>query len=227
MDIDKISDRFNQTAENYDKQRKYFIPCFDDYYASGISFLADTGNNFKSILDLGAGTGLLTQYLYEKFPSAEFTLLDVSEQMLEVARLRFYDKNNFIFSICDYSKELPAGLYDLIASALSIHHLENYDKAKLYSNIYDKLGDGGYFINIDQFNASSKFINDNYNKWWYKFISTGCISEKDRDAWLKRRELDRENTIDETKSMLKDAGFKTLECIYSYMKFGVVLAIKH
>ena len=44
--------------------------------------------------------------------------------------------------------------------------------------------------------------------------------------WLQRRELDRENTIQETLELLKQSGFKQAECIYSYMKFGVILAIK-
>ena len=34
------------------------------------------------------------------------------------------------------------------------------------------------------------------------------------------------NTIYETIDMLKKSGFKNVECIYSYLKFGVILASK-
>jgi tRNA (cmo5U34)-methyltransferase len=226
MEIDKISGSFDKVAEIYDKQRRFFIPCFDDYYGTTVSFLAKAKKNFKSILDLGAGTGLVTKYLFDQFPDADYTLFDASDKMVEVARERFSGMKNFKFIISDYSKELPIAGFDLIASALSIHHLENDAKLKLYKAIYNKLPDNGYFLNLDQFNANTVMMNDLYNQWWYDFIKKSKITEKEMESWLVRRELDRENTIDETKDMLMQAGFKIIECIYSYMKFGVILAIK-
>lgn len=226
MDIEKISERFNEIAHKYDEQRKFFIPCFDDFYGTSISFLSECRNDFRSVLDLGAGTGLLTEYLYRQYPDADFTLVDISEQMLKVAKMRFENMNNIEYIISDYSKALPDKKFDLIASALSIHHMESESRESLYGMIYDKLETGGYLINLDQFNAGSDFINSRYNKWWYEFIKSSGITEKEFESLLKRRELDRENTIDETKSMLKKTGFAHTECIYSYMKFGVILAVK-
>ena len=226
MEIDKITAGFNLIAQKYDEQRRCFIPYFDDFYQTGISLISKIRNDFNSILDLGAGTGLLTKYLFEKFPNANFTLVDVSEQMLEIARQRFLNMNNFKFVISDYSKELPSKQFDLIASALSIHHLANNSKSDLYYNIYNNLSDNGCFINLDQFNASSDLMNDYYNKWWYDYIRQSKISQKEQDLWLQRRELDRENTISESMIFLKQLGFKHVECIYIYMKFGVILAIK-
>ncbi len=226
MEIEKITERFNQTAFNYDEQRKFFIPCYKDYYETSISFLSHCKNDFKSVLDLGAGTGLLTKYLYQKFPSAFFTLVDVSEQMLEIAKIRFKNQMNIEYIISDYSKTFPKQKFDLIASALSIHHLDNDSKMNLYSLIYENLEKDGFLINLDQFNSNSNLINEQYNKWWYQYIKNSSISEKDRESWLGRRELDQENTIDETILMLKKIGFKHCECIYSFMKFGVILAIK-
>ena len=226
MDIEKITERFNQVAEKYDEQRRFFIPCFDDYYITSISFLSNCRNDFKSILDLGAGTGLLTKYLIERFPSALYTLVDISEQMMDIAKSRFKNNKNIEYIISDYSKIIPQKKFALIASALSIHHLENELKINLYSMIYDNLENGGYLINLDQFNSNSEIINNNYIKWWYKYIKDNKISEKDRESWIKRRELDIENTVDDTKSILIRAGFKNVDCIYSYMNFGVILAIK-
>lgn len=226
MNIEKISERFDQAASKYDEQRRFFIPCFDDYYHTSISFLADCGNNFQSILDLGAGTGLLTKYLMEQFPNASFSLVDVSEQMLSEAKSRFKDRSNVEFISSDYSRTLPEKHFDLVASALSIHHLDEDSKFRLYKMIFEKLDKGGYLINLDQFNSGSGFINESYNKWWYDYIRNSPIVEKDRQSWLKRRELDKENTIDETKAMLYKIGFSQVECIYSFMKFGVILAIK-
>jgi tRNA (cmo5U34)-methyltransferase len=226
MEIEKIKDRFNLVAQKYDEQRRFFIPCFDDYYQTSILFLSKIRPDFKTILDLGAGTGLLTKYLYEKFPNAKYTLVDASEQMIDIAKQRFENMDNFSFVISDYSKELPSNQFDLITSALSIHHLENDSKSVLYSNIYNNLPDNGCFINLDQFNAASDLLNNYYNQYWYDYIGQSAILEKERDLWLQRRELDRENTIEESVVLLKQLGFKHVECIYRYMKFGVILAIK-
>ncbi|MBN1501046.1 MAG: methyltransferase domain-containing protein [Spirochaetes bacterium] len=226
MNIDKISGRFNQVAEKYDEQRRFFIPCFDDYYATSISFLKSCRNDFNSILDLGAGTGLLTNFLFDKYPEAHFTLVDISGKMLEISKLRFQNLNNFEYIISDYSQKLPAKKHELIASGLSIHHLNENEKKNLYLMIFENLENNGYFINIDQFNAESNLLNNNYNKYWYNYIYANVPEKNDIESWKKRRELDRENTIDETKGMLKKAGFSKVECIYSFMKFAVILAVK-
>ena len=224
MEIDKVSERFNQVSEKYDEQRKSFVPCYDDYYGTSIDFLSKLNKNFNYILDLGAGTGLLTKYLVDFFPDAKYTLVDVSEQMLDISRKRFTGKDNFEYLVYDYSKKIPQGKYDLIASALSIHHLEDKDKSFLYSNIHRHLNGNGYFINLDQFNASSEAMNDHYNEYWYNQINESKISTSEKASWLKRRDLDKENTIYETIDMLKESGFKNVECIYCYLKFGVILA---
>ena len=226
MNREQIAERFSQIAKKYDEQRKMFIPCFDDYYGLSVSFLKKIRNDIREILDLGAGTGLLTKRLYDEYPNASYTLVDISEQMLEVARQRFAGLDNFKYLVLDYSTELPHGKFDLIASALSLHHIENEDKLLLYSNIYNKLEDNGCLLNLDQFNASSEEMNQRYNDYWYEYINASGITPENYASLLKRRELDRENTIDETKRLLSEAGFRNVECIYSYLKFGVFFAEK-
>ena len=146
--------------------------------------------------------------------------------MLNVAKERFFGMDNFKYIASDYSKELPDGEFDLITSALSIHHLKEEDKMNLYCNIYRKLDVNGIFINLDQFNAQSEMLNSQYNNWWYNYIEKSGVGKDERDLWLKRRELDCENSVAQTIGMLPTAGFDEAECIYNYMKFGVVLAIK-
>jgi ubiquinone/menaquinone biosynthesis C-methylase UbiE len=226
MNIEQIAERFSQVAKIYDEQRKLFIPCFDDYYGLSVSFLKKTRNDIRQILDLGAGTGLLTKRLYDQYPNANYTLVDISEQMLEIARQRFEGLDSFKYLISDYSRDLPSEKFDLIASALSFHHIENKDKLLLYSNIYKSLEDGGCLLNLDQFNASSEEMNKRYNDYWYAYINASGITLEDKESLNKRRELDKENTIGETKHLLAKVGFRNVECIYNYLKFGVIFAEK-
>ncbi len=226
MNTRDIALRFDEVAENYDRQRRCFIPRFDDFYETGISLLDGMRRQFQSVLDLGAGTGLLSQYLFRRYPMARYTLADISGQMMDVARQRFQGLHNFSFIMADYSVELPEGSFDLIASALSIHHLENRDKESLYGRIYESLEPGGCFLNLDQFNADSERVNRLYNEYWIKYIEGNGINGGEMESLLKRRALDRENTVEETLGMLRDAGFRTADCVYSFMKFGVIMAVR-
>jgi tRNA (cmo5U34)-methyltransferase len=226
MELEKIADRFDSVAKNYDEQRRFFIPCFDDFYGTSTNFLSQIVENPKSVLDLGAGTGLLTKYLYEKYPNANYMLVDIADQMLEIARKRFSGLTNFKFLISNYSEHLPEGNFDLISSALSIHHLTDKQKLELYTMIYEKLPENGCFLNLDQFNDTSELMNRHYVKWWHNFIDGHIKDEAERKLYLKRRELDKEDTVEASIQKLLNIGFKHVECIYSFMKFGVVIALK-
>ena len=226
MKTEDIRERFNQIAGEYDSQRKKFIPCFDDYYGTMTAFIAGVIQPPASILDLGAGTGLLSKCFYDHFPDSRYTLTDISEQMLEVAAKRFEGLPYFRFEVSDYSLSLQDEKYDLICSALSIHHLENEQKARLYGNIFEHLSEGGTFITLDQFDSASAKMNQHYNDWWYDCIRKSGLPESEHEKWRKRRELDRENTIEDTMALLSGAGFKTVECLYRFMKFGVIVAFK-
>lgn len=64
---DLLKEKFSQGAEEYDQQRKHVIPCLEDLYQV-TSDLANLNILKPKILDLGAGTGLLTSYLHNKYP---------------------------------------------------------------------------------------------------------------------------------------------------------------
>ncbi len=226
MQTEEIKARFDQISKVYDENRRKFIPCFDDYYLTTARFLSSSISSPRTILDLGAGTGLLSKFLHDEFPDAKFLLVDVSEKMLEVAKKRFEGIPNLEFSVLDYTRNLPARKFDLVASALSIHHLEEDEKESLYRNVFQNLEAGGTFVNIDQFNADSAEMNALYESYWVKSIRASGLSELEFERWQARRALDRENTVEKTKALLLGAGFRVVECTYKFMKFAVVVAKK-
>ena len=84
-----VVNKFNQKAKEYDSERRALIPCFDDFYGIAIDCIDFKGDNPK-VLDLGAGTGILSQFLLEKYPNAEIVLIDLAEEMLKEAEKRFF-----------------------------------------------------------------------------------------------------------------------------------------
>ena len=84
-----IQEQFNKIAREYDVNRRKFIPCFDEFYLKTTAFITSNINAPNRVIDLGAGTGLLTSYWYQHFPSAEYILVDIADDMLDIARKRF------------------------------------------------------------------------------------------------------------------------------------------
>lgn len=223
MDMEK---QFNLIAKEYDEKRKLFIPCFEEYYGETTAFLAANISAPGRILDLGAGTGILSAFWYRWFSKAEYLLVDIAEEMLQVARKRFEGVPNVSCEIADYSQGLPAGEFDLILSALSIHHLDDDGKTTLFSRIYDKLPAGGLFVNYDQFCAGTPELNYWFDSYWERQLERGSLTDTDLARWKVRRKLDRECSVEAEASMLCECGFCTVKCVYANQKFAVIAAIK-
>lgn len=69
-----VVNKFNQKAKEYDSERRALIPCFDDFYGIAIDCIDFKGDNPK-VLDLGAGTGILSQFLLENIQMQKLFLL--------------------------------------------------------------------------------------------------------------------------------------------------------
>lgn len=221
-----IQTQFNIIADKYDINRKKFIPCFNDFYGSTTKFITANINEPKCILDLGAGTGLLSYFWYNRFPHSEYVLVDIAEEMLKIAKKRFKGADNVSYQILDYSKALPNAEFDAIISALSIHHLENEDKEELFQHIYDKLPNGGLFVNYDQFCAGQTDLNLWFDTYWEQQLLNSGLTINDIELWKERRKLDRECSVEQETEMLRNCNFKAVKCVYSCQKFAVIVAVK-
>ena len=221
MDIER---QFNLIAEEYDSNRRKFIPCFDDFYKNTTEFIASNIEEPKQIVDLGAGTGLLTYFWYHQYPDSKYMLVDIADEMLNVAQKRFDGIENISYQTENYIYKLPDIIFDMVISALSIHHLE--DKKKLFERIYDSLPNGGLFVNYDQFCAGQTEMDYWFNSYWESQLANSGLTDKDIELWKERRKLDRECTAQQEVDMLKDCRFKMVKCVYSCQKFSVIVAIK-
>lgn len=220
-----VKKKFNDNASQYDSQRRKLIPCFDDFYSIAAS-LADTNMDKPSILDIGAGTGLLSAYVLEKIPDADVTLIDISDKMIEIAQSRLKDKPSVTYIIGDYSKYQFDKKYDIIVSSLSIHHLSDKQKKQLYTDIYAILNHNGIFINADQVLGSTTFLENLYKQDWKDKVEHSGLTEDELAAAYERTALDRMAGLDDQLSWLKEIGFLDVDCIYKYFNFVVMYGRK-
>jgi tRNA (cmo5U34)-methyltransferase len=223
--MSEVQRKFDEVSKKYNEQRKKFIPCFDDFYGVSVS-VASVDMENPNILDIGAGTGLLSSFLMERYPKASFTLIDFSEKMLDVAKDRFRNSSNVKYIIGDYSKYDFTEKYDMVVSALSIHHLEDEEKKDLYKKSYSALKKNGVFINADIVYGETPFI-ENLNKTiWKRYIENSGLSQEEILAGYERSKLDKESRLDQQIDWLKEIGFCDVSCMYKFYHFAIIFGRK-
>ncbi|MCK9152562.1 class I SAM-dependent methyltransferase [Methanobacterium alcaliphilum] len=220
-----IKEKFSAGANIYDKFRASIIPNLDDLYCVLVE-LAQSEKNSPKILDLGAGTGLLTKYLLGKYPDAQFQLIDLSEEMLNIARDRFKDFENFEYISADYVKQPFNDSFDIVVSSLSIHHLKHTEKQLLNQKIFKHLNSGGIFINADQITGPCPFSEETYQKNWFNKIDESELDDEYKEPAIERMKFDNPATLDENLKWLKEAGFEDIDVYYKYYNFVVLFGRK-
>ena len=209
---------FDEVAHGYDRAFRQFMPDLDGFYGAvvkGLPFGRDEG---LRVLDLGAGTGLLSAVVAEKFPVARITLVDVSEEMLRMARRRFAGyPDRFEFRVMDYAREsLPGepGGFDLIVSALSVHHLAHGDRRETFEKIHVSLRSGGWFVNADQISGETPEVEHGYHEEHMRRAHGAHVPAEHMKAVEHA-------TLREQMTWLREAGFEEVECCYEKSRFAV------
>jgi tRNA (cmo5U34)-methyltransferase len=113
------------------------------YYRLQAETTAATGSGARRVLELGTGTGETALRVLARHPGAALTGIDVSEEMLAVARERLPAADLRVVRLED---PLPGGPFDLVFSALAIHHLDGAGKADLFRRVAAVLAPGGRFV---------------------------------------------------------------------------------
>ncbi|UKT62642.1 class I SAM-dependent methyltransferase [Pedobacter mucosus] len=225
--LQEIQNQFNAVSEKYDKQRRFLIPCFDDFYGTALT-LSNEIKNVKNILDIGAGTGLMSAFFHEEYPEAKITLVDISSAMLKKAEERFDGNGNISFLNADFATvDLSENHYDLVISGLAIHHLPNDLKKQLFSKIEKALKPGGWFINADQVLGETDLIEKVYTDNWKNHVQQNeNLTEEEKQSAFERIKVDIMVPLKAQLEWLQMAGLKNANCYYQYYNFVVFAANK-
>ena len=213
-DIELMSDFFDRRIEQYD----------EIHHQSNISWgieIRDIVSKFVSsdglnILDLGAGTGIELEQIFNKFPNSKITCIDISEQMLSRLKKKFNDKNIKVVKADFLKMNLGRCKYDVVVSVMALHHFLLEKKEELYKNIYNSLKESGLFINSDYIVNTLEEENFYRNQYLNLAISKDLLIHFDIP-------LSYSNEI----KALQNAGFKNINNVFENKKTKVILAYKN
>ncbi|MFD2630106.1 class I SAM-dependent methyltransferase [Oceanobacillus kapialis] len=104
-------------------------------------------NKSKTLLDYGSGTGLVSLELADLVDAV--TLVDASEQMLEVAKVKISQREitNAEVLHSDFTKENPTIKADIILVSLVLLHIP--DTKKILQQLFSILNEGGKLLIVD------------------------------------------------------------------------------
>ncbi|MFI5929864.1 class I SAM-dependent methyltransferase [Micromonospora sp. NPDC051543] len=223
-----VVDVFDAVAGTYDEARRRLVPCFDAFYGAAVEVAtpplraALAAGRTPEVLDLGAGTGLLSLLLAAAVPGVRLTLVDAAPAMLARATDELSARSVPHRTVrADLSDELPPGRYDAVVSALAIHHLDDDGKRALYRRAAAALTPGGVFVNAEQVAGPTPALDQRYDEVWMARIAELGSSPEEIAASRGRMRYDLPATVADQCRWLDEAGLVDVDCYFKEWRFAV------
>lgn len=207
-------------VSTYDSERRRLIPCFDDFYGTIGEMMVRYCPDAPQILDLGAGTGIVSETIAKRLPAAQFYLLDASADMLAQASKRLAGFS-FQTGVQSLTEDLPEGPFHAVVSALAIHHLRDEDKRFLYERIFSVLAPGGIFLNAEQIAGHSAKLQTLFESVHLDQARALGSSEAEIAGAVERMRHDRCIPVSDQMKWLEEIGFEDVDCFYRSFRFAV------
>ena len=193
------------------EQLKYHMPVVQNPYLEIIDrYIENYDGNDKTVLDVGCGTGLLSNLYALRHPDCKFTGIDFSDS-IEYAEQYAIDNRikNVEFVKADYVEDEVDKLFDVVICQGVLHHIPEYKytAGKLMRNVKP----GGYLI-VGLYHPWGKLL-----KQWFSLNYKNDILYKDQE--LNPFELS--FTVQETRNLF--SGFKLID---SYPAINMATSIK-
>lgn len=193
LPMEEMSDFFAKRLDDYEEHMSIWEKSYQ-------IFAEMLPAECRKILDLGCGTGMELDRIWQRNPDVEVTGVDLCQNMLDKLLKKHSDKR--LTTVCeDYFQYDPGqDKLDAVISFESLHHFLPERKKELYRKVYNSLKRGGIFLSGD-------------------YIA--CCDEEEeilRQVYLKKRKqfaipdqcfvhFDIPLTLEHEKELLLSAGF--------------------
>ncbi len=119
-----------ESQESFDRQAlTYDMDRNGSHAREQYSIILQKMENFRfaNVLDVGCGTGEILKRIHKCYPEVSLTGVDISEKMLEVAKVKIGNKATLLWADAEMLPFSDA-TFDLIVCSDSFHHYPNPQK---------------------------------------------------------------------------------------------------
>ena len=220
----------DKVAECFDDMLKRSIPQIDIMRATVTDLAVKYVKPNTSILDLGCSRGDAIAPLIPRSPSTcEFVGLEISEPMRKIAKQRFLLNNDVkildfdLRNRLDNLKIAPS----VVLSILTLQFVPMEYRQGLIQDVYNKMRSDGAFILVEKVLGSCAEIDQHLVSLYYEGKKANGYTQEDIDR--KRMSLEGvlvPMTASWNEDMLRQAGFKKIDCFWRYLNFAGWIAVK-
>lgn len=223
---------FNQDVTNaFDDMLQRSIPDYD-IMRKAVSDIATKYVQHKTdIVDLGASRGDAVNNLIQKYGAYNhYVLVEKSKPMLEVCKERFkglIDVNIVSVKEMDLRNEFPPCNASVILSVLTLMFIPINYRQDILLKCYNNLLPGGALIIVEKVLGNTaeldKMMIELYHR---KKVNSGYTEDS-----VERKSISLEGvlvplTARWNEMLLKDVGFKYVDCFWRWMNFAGWIAVK-
>ena len=217
---------FDQEVANcFENMLSRSIPQYEEMRTLVCDIINNTYPDKYSLLDIGCSDGLMIKRLLKD--ECNYVAIDSSYPMIKKAKANFKNNRNVDILYCDLKYSFPDINSNIITSILTIQFIPIEHRCDILKKIYDSLSSSGIFVMVEKLTYQDNRINDMFTKIYYNMKKRNGYTEQ--QILAKKKSLEgvlTPLTSDANKTMLKDAGFKTVETFWKWMNFEGYLAIK-
>ena len=217
----KVSRHLRIEVATYDRKIRQFVPGYETMLgiASALTAEAKPGH----VLDLGSGSGGLSEALLSYPEIGIVELWDIDPEMLEHAKIRLSAYGERArFELSSFNDPFP--VCDAITACISLHHVPSLEKKQaLYQRAYNALRPGGIFVNADAAVPTHGKEKERLYRYWARHLVASGIPEG--RAWQHFEEWAEEDSyfsLTEELAALSAVGFDA-HCVWREGPSAVLL----
>ena len=209
--------------DGYEESIRRFLPDYDEMIARAAAVAVKGAP--AHVVDLGAGTGALSQAVLERCATCRVSLIDVDPEMLDQARERLdAHASRTRFLRRSFYGALPR--CDAVVASLALHHVPALaEKRALYRDIRAALSPGGVFVNADiTMPTDAAARRADYETWAAHLTACGIPEKRAWDHFEEWAGEDVYFSLEEELAALLDAGLEA-KCIWRVTPWILIQAV--
>ena len=172
---------YDLMAGKFSETRKYFW--------RDLEFIKDYSKNGDRVFDFGCGNGRLLEILSDK--EIEYFGSDVSEKLIEIAKIKYLSKNASLLKLDPSQESLPFddNFFNAVYSIAVFHHFPGKEyREEMAKELYRITKPGGYVI-ITVWNLwNKKNIKNIIANWQRKLLGKSSLDWNDCQISFKNNQ---------------------------------------
>jgi ubiquinone/menaquinone biosynthesis C-methylase UbiE len=198
-------DKWHQEMSSKEQEDVLSLPWYNTVY----KLLPDLSG--KRILEVGCGRGVFSNYLKNKYPSAQIIAVDFSESAIAIAKQKFGGMDGLNFQVAN-AENLPfvSNSFDYYVSCETLEHV--LDPAKMILEIKRVLrADGKFIVTTENYLNAYLLV---WLKCWLtnKPFESGCGVQPNENFFL----------YPIVKKMFRSAGLRLTHTQTNYLQWMVL-----